>query len=71
MDNSVDQGKDLLRSITGQLGETWQAEEFNVIPTKSAPIPPQWMRISLAALVFGPREVTKVTSHIYPQSKIS
>jgi len=61
VDNSVDQGKDLLRSITGQLGETWQAEEYQSIPRKGAPIPPLWMRISLAAQIFGPKEVTKVT----------
>ena len=70
MDNSVDQGKDLLRSITGQLGETWQVWEFHAIPSKSAPIPPLWIRINLGAQIFDLSEVTKVKCYIYPQVKV-
>lgn len=52
MDNSVDQGKDLLRSITGQLSEILQVGECHTAPQFYAPIPPVWMRISFGA-VFG------------------
>ena len=46
MDNSVDQVKDLLRCITGQVGGTWQGSENQVISQIYTPIPPLWMSIT-------------------------